>query len=182
MQYSLEDRKPELRGTEHFIAPSADVIGSVIMEDRSSVWFNAVLRGDNEPIFLGEDSNVQDCSVMHTEPGCPVTLGRGVTVGHLAMLHGCSVGDYSLIGIKAVVLDRARIGRHCLIGANSLVTEGAEIPDRSLVLGTPGKVVRSLSDEEVQKLHEAAESYLRKLRRYTSGMTEAGAQPPAGRL
>lgn len=175
MQYSLEDRKPELRGTEHFIAPSADVIGSVIMEDRSSVWFNAVLRGDNEPIFLGEDSNVQDCSVMHTEPGCPVTLGRGVTVGHLAMLHGCSVGDYSLIGIKAVVLDRARIGRQCLIGANSLITDGMEIPDRSLVLGTPGKVVRSLSDEEVQKLHEAAESYVRKLRRYTSGMAEAGA-------
>lgn len=175
MQYSLEDRKPELRGSEHFIAPSADVIGSVIMEDRSSVWFNAVLRGDNEPIHLGEDSNVQDCSVMHTEPGCPVTLGRGVTVGHLAMVHGCSVGDYSLIGIKAVVLDRARIGRYCLIGANSLITEGMEIPDRSLVLGTPGKVVRTLSDEEVEKLHEAAASYVKKLRRYTTGMTEAGA-------
>lgn len=175
MQYSLEDRKPELRGSEHFIAPSADVIGSVIMENRSSVWFNAVLRGDNEPIHLGEDSNVQDCSVMHTEPGCPVTLGRGVTVGHLAMVHGCSVGDYSLIGIKAVVLDRARIGTHCLIGANSLITEGMEIPDRSLVLGTPGKVVRTLSDEEVEKLHEAAASYVKKLRRYTTGMAEAGA-------
>lgn len=174
MQYCLEDRKPELRGTEHFIAPSADVIGSVIMENRSSVWFNAVLRGDNEPIYLGEDSNVQDCSVMHTEPGCPVTLGRGVTVGHLAMVHGCSVGDYSLIGIKAVVLDRARIGSHCLIGANSLITEGMEIPDRSLVLGSPGKVVRTLDDEEVEKLHQAAESYVKKLRRYATGMTEAG--------
>lgn len=174
MQYTFEDRKPELHGTEHFIAPSADIVGSVIMEDRSSVWFNAVLRGDNEPIYLGEETNVQDCSVMHTEPGCPVTLGRGVTVGHLAMLHGCSVADYSLIGIKAVVLDRARIGRHCLIGANSLVTEGAEIPDRSLVMGTPGKVVRTLRDEEVEKLYEAADIYVRKLRRYNSGMTEAG--------
>ena len=168
MQYILEDRKPELRGTEHFIAPSADVIGSVVMEDRSSVWFNAVLRGDNEPIYLGEESNVQDCSVMHTEPGCPVTLGRGVTVGHLAMLHGCSVGDHSLIGIKAVVLDRVQIGRHCLIGANTLVTDGKEIPDRSLVLGSPGKVVRTLTDEEVEKLYQASQSYVTKLRRYNA--------------
>lgn len=174
MQYILEDRKPELRGTEHFIAPSADVIGSVVMEDRSSVWFNTVLRGDNEPIYLGEESNVQDCSVMHTEPGCPVTLGRGVTVGHLAMLHGCSVGDYSLIGIKAVVLDRARIGRHCLIGANSLVTDGKEIPDRSLVLGSPGKVVRTLTDEEVEKLYQASQSYVTKLRRYNARFSTAG--------
>lgn len=169
MQYILEDRKPELRGTEHFIAPSADVIGSVIMEDRSSVWFNAVLRGDNELIHLGEDSNVQDCSVLHTEPDCPVILGRGVTVGHLAMVHGCTVGDYSLIGIKAVILDRARIGSHCLIGANTLVTEGKEIPDRSLVLGSPGKVVRSLTDEEVDRLYQASESYVGKLRRYNAG-------------
>jgi carbonic anhydrase/acetyltransferase-like protein (isoleucine patch superfamily) len=171
MQYTLEDRKPELRGSEHFIAPSADVIGSVIMEDRSSVWFNAVLRGDNELIHLGEDTNVQDCSVLHTEPGCPVILGRGVTVGHLAMVHGCTVGNYSLIGIKAVVLDRARIGNYCLIGANALVTDGAEIPDRSLVLGSPGKVVRSLSDEEMEKLHSAAESYVQKLRRYSAHMS-----------
>lgn len=172
MQYTIEDRKPELRGTEHFIAPSADVIGSIIMEDRSSVWFNAVLRGDNEPIHLGEDTNVQDGCVMHTDPGYPMTLGRGVTVGHLAMLHGCTVGDFSLIGIKAVVLDQARIGNYCLIGANSLITDGTEIPDRSLVLGTPGKVVRTLTDEEVQKLYAASESYVSKLRRYNSGMKE----------
>lgn len=173
MQYVLEDIKPELRGTEHFIAPSADVIGSVIMEDRSSVWFNTVLRGDNEPIHLGEDTNVQDCSVLHTEPGCPVILGRGVTVGHLAMVHGCTVGDYSLIGIKAVVLDRVRIGSHCLIGANSLVTDGTEIPDRSLFLGSPGKVVRTLTDEEVKKLHDAAASYVAKLRRYNAGLSRS---------
>lgn len=170
MQYRLEQRRPELRGSEHYIAPSADVIGSVIMEARSSVWFNAVLRGDNEPIHLGEDSNVQDCCVMHTDPGCPLTLGRGVTVGHQATLHGCAVGDCSLIGIRAVVLDRARIGRHCLIGANTLVTAGKEIPDRSLVMGSPGKVVRSLTDEEVEKLHQAWQAYVAKLRRYTGGL------------
>lgn len=174
MQYTLEDHSPELRGTEHFIAPSADLVGSVIMEDRSSVWFNAVLRGDNEPIHLGEGSNVQDCSVLHTEPGCPVILGRGVSVGHLAMVHGCTVGDYSLIGIKAVILDRARIGSHCLIGANSLVTDGKEIPDRSLVMGSPGRVVRSLTDEEVDKLYQVAESYIGKLRRYSAGLSRAG--------
>jgi len=174
MQYTLEDRKPELRGAEHYIAPSADVIGSVVMEDRSSVWFNAVLRGDNEPIYLGEETNVQDCSVLHTEHGCPVVLGRGVTVGHLAMVHGCTVGDYSLIGIKAVVLDRARIGKHCLIGANALVTDGKEIPDRSLVLGSPGKVVRTLTDEEVEKLHAAAQSYVNKMRRYSAGLATLG--------
>lgn len=168
MRYILEDREPQLRGSEHYIAPSADVIGSVVMEDRSSVWFNAVLRGDNEPIYLGEDTNVQDGAVLHTEPGCPVVLGRGVTVGHLAMVHGCTVGDYSLIGIKAVILDRVRIGSHCLIGANSLVTDGKEIPDRSLVMGSPGKVVRTLTDEEVEKLHAAAASYVAKLRRYNA--------------
>ncbi|HSH43573.1 MAG TPA: gamma carbonic anhydrase family protein [Arenicellales bacterium] len=174
MQYTLEDRKPELRGSEHYIAPSADVIGSVVMEDRSSVWFNAVLRGDNEPIYLGEETNIQDCSVLHTEHGCPVVLGRGVTVGHLAMVHGCTVGDYSLIGIKAVILDRARIGKHCLIGANALVTDGKEIPDRSLVLGSPGKVVRTLTDEEVEKLHAAARSYVNKMRRYSTGLASLG--------
>lgn len=170
MQYVLEDRRPELRGTEHFIAPSADVIGSVIMEDRSSVWFNAVLRGDNEPIHLGEECNVQDCCVMHTDPGYPLTLSRGVTVGHLAMLHGCTVGDYSLIGIKAVVLNHARIGEYCLIGANSLVTEGMKIPDRSLVMGNPGKVVRTLTDKEVEKLREASRIYVKKLRRYNADL------------
>lgn len=170
MIYILEDRTPELRGTEHFIAPGAAVIGSVIMEDRTSVWFGAVLRGDNEPIHLGEDSNVQDCSVMHTDPGAPLTLGRGVTVGHSATLHGCTVGDYSLIGTGATVLDRTRIGSHCLIAANTLVTGGREIPDRSLVMGSPGKVVRTLTDEEVQRLHDSAQSYVNKLRRYRSGM------------
>lgn len=172
MQYTLEDRKPELRGSEHFIAPSADVIGSIVMEDRSSVWFNAVLRGDNEPIHIGEQSNVQDGCVMHTDPGYPLTLGRGVTVGHQAMLHGCTVEDCSLIGIKAVILNGARIGRYCLIGANALITEGKEIPERSVVMGSPGKIVRTLTDEEAEKLREAAQIYVRKLRRYNAGFEE----------
>lgn len=170
MQYQLDERRPELRGPENFVAPSADLIGSVILEDRASVWFNAVLRGDNEPIHLGPESNVQDGCVMHTDPGCPLTLGRGVTVGHLAMLHGCTIGDHSLIGIKAVILNRARIGSYCVIGANSLITEGKEIPDYSMVMGSPGKVVRRLSDEEAQQLHEASDSYVAKLRRYTAGL------------
>jgi carbonic anhydrase/acetyltransferase-like protein (isoleucine patch superfamily) len=170
MQYVLGDRRPELRGTEHFIAPSADVIGSVIMEDRASVWFNAVLRGDNEPVYMGEDSNVQDCCVLHTDPGCPLTLGCGVTVGHHAMLHGCIIDDFTLVGINAVILNNAHIGRHCLIGANSLITDGKKIPERSLVMGSPGKVVRSLTEDEVGKLHEAYKAYVSKLRLYTRGL------------
>ncbi|MGA8262521.1 MAG: gamma carbonic anhydrase family protein [Arenicellales bacterium] len=172
MQYILGDRRPELRGSEHFIAPSADVIGAVIMEDRSSVWFNAVLRGDNEVIHIGEDSNVQDCCVMHTDPGCPLTLGRGVTVGHSVTLHGCTVGDYSLVGTGSTILDRTHIGSHCLIAANTLITGGKDIPDRSLVMGSPGRVVRSLTDEEVKRLYAAADSYVNKLRRYGAGMKE----------
>lgn len=174
MLYALEERRPELRGKEHYVAPSADVIGSVILEDRTSVWFNAVLRGDNEPIHLGEGSNVQDCCVMHTDPGCPLTLGRGVTVGHLAVLHGCSVGDYSLVGISATILNRSRVGRYCLIAANALIPEDKEIPDRSLVMGSPGKVVRTLTDGEVDKLRAASESYVEKLRRYSSGVAPIG--------
>jgi len=170
MQYILEERQPELRGSEHFIAPSADVIGSIVLEDRSSVWFNTVLRGDNEPIHIGEDTNVQDGCVMHTDPGYPLTLGRGVTVGHLAMLHGCVVDDYALIGIKAVILNGARVGKHCLIGANTLITEGKEIPDGSLVMGSPGKVVRALSDEEIGQLRESAQVYVEKMRRYIEGL------------
>lgn len=170
MRYILENRSVELKGDEHFIAPSADVIGSVVMEDKSSVWFNAVLRGDNETIHIGEASNVQDCCVLHTDPGCPLSLGTGVTVGHSAMLHGCWIDDHSLIGVKAVVLNHARIGKYCLVGANSLVTEGKEIPDYSLVMGSPGKVIRKLTDKEILDLHKAAEIYVVKLRRYHEGL------------
>jgi carbonic anhydrase/acetyltransferase-like protein (isoleucine patch superfamily) len=167
MIYDFEDRSVELRGTEHFIADTATVIGSVILEHLSSVWFNAVLRGDNDVIHIGAGSNIQDGSVLHVDPGFPLTIGAGVTVGHMVMLHGCIIGDNSLIGIKSVVLNGAKIGNNCLIGANSLITEGKEIPDNSLVTGSPGRVVRELTADEISRLEWAAELYVKKIRRYT---------------
>ncbi|MFT3921340.1 MAG: gamma carbonic anhydrase family protein [Myxococcales bacterium] len=170
MIYRLEDRRVQRLG-ETFVAPNATVIGSVVLHDCSSVWFNVVIRGDNDPIVIGERTNIQDGSVLHTDLGVPLTLGRGVTVGHKVMLHGCIVGDHSLIGINAVVLNRAKIGSHCIIGANSLIPEGKEIPDGSLVMGTPGKVVRQLSDNERTALHLSAEHYVENFRRYVRGLT-----------
>ncbi len=171
MIYTLEDRHVELRGDEHFIASNAAIIGSVILENLCSVWFNAVLRADNDFIQVGERSNVQDGSVLHVDPGFPVTIGRGVTVGHMVMLHGCSIGDNSLIGIKSVVLNGAKIGNNCLVGANTLITEGKEIPDNSLVVGSPGKVVRELGPEEIGKLGWAADVYVKKIGRYTRALS-----------
>ncbi len=166
MLYSLEGRAVELHGSSHFVAHNATVIGRVVLEDQTSVWFNAVLRGDNEPIVIGERSNVQDGCVFHTDPGFPLTLGRGVTVGHMVMLHGCTIGDNSLIGIKSVILNGAKIGRNCLIGANTLITEGKVIPDNSVVMGSPGKVVRELDAAGIEGLREPAESYVNKIQRY----------------
>jgi carbonic anhydrase/acetyltransferase-like protein (isoleucine patch superfamily) len=139
-----------------------------------SVWFNAVVRGDNEPITIGDRSNVQDCAVLHTDMGWPLTIGANVTVGHKAVLHSCVVGDETLIGINAVVLTGAKIGRHCLIGANALVTEGKEIPDGSLVMGSPGKVVRQLSPEQVASLLVSANNYVENFKRYKRGFTVQG--------
>ncbi len=150
----------------YWIAGNATVLGRVVLEHEASVWFNAVLRGDNEPIVIGERSNVQDGSVLHTDPGAPLTLGPDVTVGHMAMLHGCTVGANSLIGIGAVVLNHVKIGRNCLIGAKALITEGKEIPDNSMVLGSPGKVVRTLSDEEAAGLTLSAAHYVENWKRY----------------
>jgi carbonic anhydrase/acetyltransferase-like protein (isoleucine patch superfamily) len=165
MIYSLGERKVITRG-DCWVADNATVIGSVILENNSSVWFNTVVRGDNDLITIGEGSNVQDNSVLHTDEGVKLTVGRNVTIGHQVMLHGCTIGDGSLIGIKATVLNNARIGRHCLIGAHALITEGKEIPDRSLVVGAPGKVVRQLTDEEVQRLLWNAEHYVQNFQRY----------------
>ncbi|WP_220348984.1 gamma carbonic anhydrase family protein [Alkalilimnicola ehrlichii] len=137
MIYRLADRVPQFIGESHFIAPNATLIGSVVMHSNASVWFNAVVRADNEPIVIGEDSNIQDGSVLHVDEGYPLEIGRGVTIGHKVMLHGCQIGDYSLIGINAVVLNGAKIGKYCLIGANALVPEGMVVPDGSLVLGAP---------------------------------------------
>lgn len=159
MIYTLGERAVRAEG-DHFIADSADVIGTVLLGNDVSVWFNAVVRGDKEPITIGAGSNVQDCVVLHTDPGCPLVIGRNVTVGHKATLHGCVVGDNSLIGINAVVLSGAKIGRNCLIGANSLVPEGKEIPDNSMVLGIPGKVVRELTEAQIEGLKESARGYV----------------------
>ncbi len=174
MIYTFEDRSLELRGQEHFIAPDAAIIGSVVLGNLCSVWFNAVLRGDNDVIELGERSNVQDGSVLHVDPGFPLTIGAGVTVGHMVMLHGCSIGDNSLIGINSAILNGAKIGKNCLIGAHSLITEGKEIPDNSLVMGSPGKVVRELTPEEVGKLVSAADVYVKKISRYARAFSVRG--------
>jgi carbonic anhydrase/acetyltransferase-like protein (isoleucine patch superfamily) len=169
--YNLGDLAPELPGEgEYWIAPSANVIGRVLLKKNASIWFGATIRGDNEPIIIGEGSNVQDGAVLHTDPGEPLTLGAHVTVGHLVMLHGCTVGDNSLVGIGSIVLNGARIGRNCLIGANSLITEGKEIPDNSLVMGAPAKVVRELTPEQAQRLGGAAANYVANWKRYSAGL------------
>jgi len=166
MFYRLAERQVTFASDDYFIAPNASLIGSVQVGHQASIWFNAVLRGDCEPIAIGEASNVQDGAVLHADPGFPLTLGRGVTVGHLAMLHGCTVGDYSLIGIHATVLNGARIGRYCVIGAHALVTEGMEVPDGSVVLGTPGRIVRTLAPEQWPALEQAAADYVQNGARY----------------
>ncbi len=171
MLFDLDESRVELHG-EVFVAHNATVVGEVSLAHHVSIWFNAVVRGDNDRILVGERSNVQDGAVLHTDPGMRLVIGRDVTVGHMAMLHGCAIGDGSLVGIKSVVMNRARIGRHCLIGAGSLVPEGRQIPDRSLVLGVPGKVVRVLTDEEVASLLASADNYVRKIARYSTGLRE----------
>jgi carbonic anhydrase/acetyltransferase-like protein (isoleucine patch superfamily) len=163
MKYSLGERKVLCKG-DYFIAPGAAVIGMVVLENNASIWFNCVVRGDNDVITIGENSQLQDSCVVHTDPGLPVTLGTNVSVGHMAMLHGCTIGDGSLIGIKSVILNGAKIGKNCLIGANSLIAEGKEIPDGSLVIGSPGKVVRQLSAEEIRNINSFADHYVQRFR------------------
>ena len=165
MFYDLEDKKPKNSG-ENWVAPNATIIGDVTLEKNSSVWFNAVIRGDNENIHVGEGSNVQDGSVLHTDPGCPLRIGKDVTIGHIVMLHGCTIGDNSLIGIGAVILNNAKIGKNCIIGAKALITENKEIPANSLVVGAPGRVVRKLTDEEIGKITENAKHYQDNWKRY----------------
>lgn len=165
MIYSLPDRYPTIDETS-FIAPSADIIGSVTVKREASIWFNTVLRGDNDDIIIGERANVQDCSVLHTDPGLPLVIGNDVTIGHSSMLHGCKVGQFSLIGIGSIILNQASIGEFSIVGANSLVTEGKAFPDRSMILGSPAKVIRELTDEEVDKLRASSQSYTGKIPRY----------------
>jgi carbonic anhydrase/acetyltransferase-like protein (isoleucine patch superfamily) len=161
--YRLADHAPEIAATA-WLAPSAAVMGKVVLGERASVWFGAVLRGDNEPLVIGADSNIQENSVLHTDEGVPLVIGQQVTVGHQAMLHGCVIGDGSLIGIQAVILNRAVIGRECLVGAGALVTEGRQFADGSLIIGSPARVARTLSADERQRLRESAAHYVRRAR------------------
>ena len=165
MIYDLEKNVPEI-STDSWVAPNAIIIGKVKLEKNSSIWFNAVLRGDIEKIVIGEDSNIQDGSVLHTDPGCPLTVGKGVTVGHMVMLHGCEISDDTLIGIGSTILNKAKIGKNCIIGANTLVTENKTIPDNSLVLGSPGKVIRKVTDNEIKVIRENAKHYVKNSKRY----------------
>ena len=162
--YSLGERKVTVHGEEWYIADNAAVIGSVVIANQASIWFNVVIRGDSEVITVGERSNIQDGSVLHADPGAPLSVGRNVSVGHNVMLHGCTVGEGSLIGINSVVLNHAVIGKSTIIGANTLIPEGKTIPDGVLVLGSPGMVVRELSLEEKDNLLEIAEDYVQRAR------------------
>jgi carbonic anhydrase/acetyltransferase-like protein (isoleucine patch superfamily) len=171
--YQLDEHTPQL-AEGAWVADSADVIGRVTLEQDASVWFGTVLRGDNERLRVGRGSNIQDGAVCHADPGFPLEIGENVTVGHQVMLHGCSIGDGSLIGIQAVVLNGARIGRQCLVGAGSVVTEGKEFPDGWLIIGSPAKAVRPLTPEQIQGLERAARHYLDHARRYRQGLRKLG--------
>lgn len=164
-QFRLGNVAPQLP-QRYYLAPGAQLIGHVILGDEATVWFNAVLRGDNEPITIGARSNIQDGSVLHTDPGAPLTVGDGVTVGHKVMLHGCTIGDNSLIGIGAIILNRAVIGKNSLVGAGALVTEGKVFPDGVLLVGAPARVVRELKAEEIEGLRRSADRYVENGWRY----------------
>lgn len=163
--YILGDKTPQY-GDNTWVAPNATVIGDVRMGKNVSIWWNATLRGDNDPIHIGDNTNVQDGSVLHTDEGVPMQIGHDVTIGHLVMLHGCTIGDGSLIGIGSVILNRAVIGKNCIVGANTLIPEGKVFPDKVLIVGSPGKIVRELTDDEVARLHHSAEHYVNNAQRY----------------
>ena len=166
MIIDLGDKKLKTADDNFWIAPNASVIGDVNLERDASIWFNAILRADNEPITIGEGSNVQDGAIIHTDPGYACNIGKKVTVGHMAMLHGCSIGDGSLIGIGSVVLNGAKIGKNCIIGSKALVTEGMEVPDGSMVLGIPGKIKKTLTEEEQSVVPLGAEHYIDNYKKY----------------
>ncbi len=171
--YELDGIAPQIADSA-WVAASAEVMGNVKLGADASIWFGAVLRGDNDPITIGAGSNVQDGSVLHADIGQPLTLGERVTVGHKVMLHGCTIGDESLIGIGAVVLNGAKIGRHCLVGAGALVTEGKEFPDGSMILGSPARVVRQLTPEQIEGLRGSALGYVENARRFRAGLHRIG--------
>ena len=169
--YALDGVAPQLaKGV--WVAPNASVIGDVSLGENASVWFGVVIRCDHEPTIIGENTNIQDNSVLHSDPGMPLTIGAGVTVGHKAMLHGCTVGDNALIGIGATVLNGAVIGKNCIVGAHALITEGKVIPDNSMVVGSPGRVIKTLSDPHIQMLKMSALHYVENARRFRDGLVE----------
>jgi carbonic anhydrase/acetyltransferase-like protein (isoleucine patch superfamily) len=169
--YTLDGVSPTVPTSgNYWVADTATVLGNVFLEENASVWFNAVLRGDNDPILVGAQSNIQDGSILHTDHGCPLTIGREVTVGHMVMLHGCEIGDQSLIGMGSTILNRAKIGRNCIIGANSLIPEGKVIPNNSLVMGSPGKVVRQIEDKHIALIKGSAAVYVANWKRFATGL------------
>ena len=170
--YEVKNKKPVLEGSGHFIAPNATIIGDVVLKSNASVWFNTVIRAEMDSVCIGENTNIQDGSVLHVDPGCPLTIADNVTVGHKAMLHGCTIGEGSLIGINAVILNGAVIGKGCIVGANALITEGKKIPDGSMVLGSPGKIVRTLSKEEQLELLQGAKNYVANSDLFNESMKE----------
>jgi carbonic anhydrase/acetyltransferase-like protein (isoleucine patch superfamily) len=172
MKFALGDAAVETEGEDYYIAPSAVLIGGVRLGRNASVWWNAVLRADNEPIVVGERSNVQDGCVLHTDPGFPLTIGSNVTIGHMVMLHGCTIGDGTLVGIGSIILNGTKVGKNCVIGANTLLAENKDIPDNSLVVGSPGRVLRTLTDEQIEMVAGAAESYVKKIKRYRAELRE----------
>lgn len=174
MHYSLDGVTIETDGENYWIAPNAAVIGKVKLERNASIWWSAVLRGDNELITVGENSNVQDGSVLHTDPGYPLTIGPNVTIGHMVMLHGCTIGEGSLIGIGSVILNGTKIGRNCLIGAKTLIGEGKEIPDNSVVMGIPGKVVKQVTPEMAARTADGVRKYVANWQRYKAGLASHG--------
>ena len=170
MIYQIDNSKPVFNET-NFIAPNAIVIGNVILEEDASVWFNVVIRGDNDPIVIGEKSNVQDGSVLHTDLGAPLNIGKGVTVGHKVMLHVCTISNNSLIGINSTILNHAKIRENSIVGANSLITEGKEFPKNSLIMGSPAKLIRELTEQEILMIKMSAESYVQNGKRFMSSLT-----------
>lgn len=172
MIYHVDHRRPEFASDWHFIAPNAIVVGSVKIGHQVSIWFNTVIRGDNDWISIGDNTNIQDGSVLHADPGYPIDLAQGVSVGHKAMLHGCSIGENTLIGMNAVILNGAKIGKNCLIGANALVPSGMEVPDGSLVLGSPGKVKKTLTEEAIADNKRIAEIYINNIGRYRTSLVQ----------
>lgn len=172
--YALDGTAPRVDPDVAWIAPSAVLVGDVILGPDVGIWFGVVARGDNEPITIGARTNVQENVVLHTDMGFPLEIGEGCTIGHKAMLHGCTIGENTLVGMGATILNGARIGRNCLIGANALVTEGKEIPDGSLVVGAPGRIVRALDPEAIARLARSAESYVANARRFAAGLAPLG--------